>query len=250
MKKLLMAATALSLMAGGAMAADMPVKAHYKAPEVVMSWTGCYIGVGFGYRLYNREHTEYDTVSGAAVSITSTAGSRGWLGTGQFGCDYQAGNWVIGAFVDADFSSIKGNYATNSLGIIGQQKETSSWAAGGRLGYQVMPGLLTFVSGGYTQARWSGVNFTNLVNVAVTDTLPSRTWGGWFIGAGTEYALGFLPGLFWKNEGRFASFNTQSDAFLTPAVAVNRGDRSQLYSYTVRSELVFRFGGGSVVAKY
>jgi hypothetical protein len=30
--------------------------------------------------------------------------------------------------------------------------------------------------------------------------VPAHTYTGWFLGAGYEYALGLMPGLFWKTE--------------------------------------------------
>jgi outer membrane immunogenic protein len=259
MKKIFLATTALiALASGSAVAADMPVKAVY-TPAPVYSWTGCYVGAGFGYRMYDRKHTEYTLATGVPIGLDADMGSRGWLATGQFGCDYQFGSaWVIGAFIDGDWSSIKGTYNLNFANVSGQTKEKSSWAVGGRLGYSVMPGLLTFVSGGWTQARFDATPLFNNVNGAPlvagsTDGIPSQTWGGWFIGGGTEYALGFLPGLFWKNEYRFASFNNKLTPFnqTAPNLLVGQGERSSLYSQTIRSELVWRFGGKApVVAKY
>jgi outer membrane immunogenic protein len=252
MKKVLQGLVATAALASApAIAADMPVKAYSPPPPMVTSWTGCYIGAGFGYGWWNREHADYDTTTGVALSVNSTVGGRGWLGTGQLGCDYQfAGHWVIGGFVDGNIESIKGNYNLTNFTRTGTLKESSSWAFGGRLGYEVMPGLLSFVSGGWTQARFDGVTFTNNLGVTVTDALASRTCNGWFIGGGTEYSIGFLPGLYWKNEYRFSSYSNSSNAILTPSIGTV-GDRSQLYSQTIRSELVWRFGGQApACAKY
>ena len=101
---------------------------------------------------------------------TDTAG-KGWFGTVQVGCDYQfAERWVIGAFADYDFGSIKGNLqptglvGAGGLGLYGEEKMKNSWAAGGRLGYLVFPKLLAYVGGGYTEARFDGVAFSNLSN--------------------------------------------------------------------------------------
>ena len=254
MKKVLQGLiAAAALVSAPAIAADMPVKS-YTPPPPAYTWTGCYIGAGLGYGWVNREHNEYNVATGIAFSPTETGGARGWLATAQFGCDYQIGQrWVIGAFIDGSKESFKGNYEPAIASIFGTLKESSSWAIGGRLGYEVMPGLLSFVSGGWTQAKYDGMTFVNAAGAAVTDALPSRTWGGWFLGGGTEYAIGFMPGLFWKNEYRFASYRNASDAYLTPAsfgAGVLAGDRSTIYTQTIRTELVWRFGGKAVVASY
>ena len=117
---------------------------------------------------------------------------------------------MIGAFADYDFSSIKGNFqptgliGAGGLGLFGEEKLTSSWAAGGRVGYLVLPQLLAYVSGGYTEARFDGVALSNLFdNVPTIASLAPQTYKGWFIGTGYEYGIDFLPGLFWKTEYRY-----------------------------------------------
>ncbi len=75
---------------------------------------------------------------------------------------------------------------------------------------------------------------------------PAHTYGGWFVGGGTEYALNFswmpIHGLFWRNEYRFSSFNKADLALLTPAgAATGIGVHTQSYEQAVLSELVWRF---------
>ena len=117
MKKLAIAITAVAAFTGSAIAADMPVKARPYAPPVVTAynWTGCYVGAGGGYGMYNQDISA-DTaglLNGTGTG-TVTLGGRGWFGTGQVGCDYQVTpSFVIGAFGDYNFGSIKGH-----LGIL------------------------------------------------------------------------------------------------------------------------------------
>jgi outer membrane immunogenic protein len=238
-----------------AFAADLAVKAPVmKAPPApVASWTGCYLGAGGGSRYYRRDHNEVTTATGVPNNISSSSESDGWFGTGQFGCDYQLnGSLVIGAFVDGDGSSITGNMELNGVAIEGRMKETSSWAAGGRIGYLVMPQLLTYVSGGWTEANWGTMNFVTNLGAPITDTLGSKSWNGAFVGFGTEYGLAnFFPGLFWKNEVRYAWFNTQTNPFIPPNPnTTGLSDSSRLSSVTIRSELVWRFNSGPVSARY
>jgi outer membrane immunogenic protein len=153
-----------------------------------------------------------------------------------------------------------------------------SWAVGARLGWVVTPSLLTYVSGGFTQAQFDGVNYHTGADNALTITnsavafgvetagdplfqVGSRTKDGWFIGGGTEYAVGWLPGLFWKNEYRYADYgNTTQNVICTICTAVAGGplgltglaERTKTTVQTFRTELVWRFNwaGPSVVAKY
>jgi hypothetical protein len=85
--------------------------------------------------------------------------------------------------------SIKGS---NSFpGFTGSERESSTWAVGGRAGVLVTPRFLTYFDGGFTQARFDGVNY----NFAFAGGGPSglslaaQTYNGWFIGSGFEYVV-------------------------------------------------------------
>jgi outer membrane immunogenic protein len=254
MKKLVMALTAFAAFTGSASAADLAARPYTKAPAPVAyapTWTGCYVAGGGGGAMTNNDNNAYDPVTGLAFTANSTAGARGWFGTVQGGCDYQFNNWVVGAFADYDFMDVHGDL--NVAGLGGQQKQDWQWAAGARVGYLVLPQLLTYVSGGYTQSHWKSTDLA-FPGVGPIDTLPGFTKGGWFIGTGDEYALtSFLPGLFWKTEYRYSEFdraNVSAVAFGTTTPAgFNQAEK--LREHSVRSELVYRFNwAGPVVAKY
>ena len=273
MKKLVVSLSALAAFTGSALAADMAPrysKAPPPPPVAVANWTGCYIGGGGGYGLWNQENTGFVDPPFVAVrtqqTTTATAGGRGYFGTVQGGCDYQfpvgTYNFVIGGFADYDFASLKGNVTipgvVNPFPVTGVEKMSSAWSVGGRIGWIALPGLLTYFSAGYTEATFDRVNyFGNNVNFGLGPAgfyTGSKTYKGWFLGAGDEYALSFLPGLFWKTEYRFAEYDRAANPFLATATGLTTGSSvdSQKWVHTVRSELVYRFnwGGGGVVAKY
>ncbi|MBR1210145.1 autotransporter domain-containing protein [Bradyrhizobium sp. JYMT SZCCT0180] len=240
-----------------------PAKAYVKAPAApVVNWTGCYVGGGGGYGLWNQENTTVDDgPPRTRFSETATTGGRGYLGTVQGGCDYQlaaaGARFVVGAFGDYDFTSLKGNLNPQRIVAVGEEKMSSAWSAGGRLGWLALPNLLTYVSVGYTEATFDRTDFTlNFVPFGVPAGLfmDKRTYKGWFIGAGDEYALNFLPGLFWKTEYRFSEFDVATNPIRDTATGLPIGASidSEKYTHTVRSQLVYRFnwGGGAVVAKY
>jgi outer membrane immunogenic protein len=118
MKKLVVALTAFAAFTAPALAADMAPRAYTKAPvpvAVVANWTGCYVGGGFGFGMWNQENTRYDDRAVLAgngprvlVGATTTEGGRGYFGTIGGGCDYQFSaigqQFVIGAFGDYDFA--------------------------------------------------------------------------------------------------------------------------------------------------
>lgn len=257
MKKLALALAATAAFAGQAVAADLAARPYTKAPPVVApvaNWTGCYIGGGGGGTYAVRRHVDFDTVTGLDLAARSAdAGALGWFGTVQGGCDYQfGGNWVVGAFADYDFSDIKGEYNLTNFTRTGTWKQDYSWAVGARIGYLIVPQLLTYFSAGFTQAHFKSINFVNSVTgVPTTDTLAGQTRDGWFVGAGDEYALSFLPGLFWKTEYRYSRFDGAAAPILFSTIGTV-GDRySRVDEHSVRSELVYRFNwGGPVVAKY
>ena len=90
----------------------------------------------------------------------------------------------------------------------------SSWAAGGRIGYVIpsLPQLLTYVSGGYSQAHFQGVSYVNslppVIGANTGLNLPGHTYDGWFLGGGTEYGFSWLPGLFLKTEYRYYAYDS------------------------------------------
>src|SRR5262245_18826728 len=108
MKRLLLATAAIAAAAvsiNAASAADLrrpaPAPVTKAAPPVaaVYSWTGCYVGGGGGYGLFDQEVRFVDS-----GTLSNDVGGRGWFGTVQVGCDYQISpSIVIGAFADYDF---------------------------------------------------------------------------------------------------------------------------------------------------
>jgi len=277
MKKLALAVTAVAALSGQALAADMAVKAR-PAPQPVVaaiSWTGCYVGGGFGYGLFDQENTGYFDPPGGVfenvrvtvaqrtrVTETVDTGGRGWFGTVQGGCDYQFGlganQFVIGAQADYDFADIRGNHNPPGTNLWAREKLSEQWAIGGRIGWLAFPQLLTYFSAGYTEAKFDRQDYTNLIGPPFG--IPSgvytagRWYKGWYLGAGDEYALSILPGLFWKTEYRFSRMDAVTNPIYITATNLPTiySEDSRKYVHSVRSELVYRFnwGGGAVVAKY
>ena len=204
--------------------------------------------------------TSQYTVTGVGpLGAEVQTGGRGWFGTVQVGCDYQiAPSIVIGAFGDYDFGSIKGDMAHGFGGIGRRRRREAQVVMGGgrpyRLGPVVVQQFMVYVSGGYTQARFADVNFRIIGGDAPTAfSVGKNTYDGWFIGTGYEYGLGFLPGLFWKTEYRFARLRRRESSRFSLAGLPLAGNfvNSEKYVHTVRSEIVWRFNfGGPVVARY
>jgi outer membrane immunogenic protein len=240
-----------ALVAGSATAADLkapaPAPMMMNAPPMpAYNWTGCFIGAGAGYGLWNQE--SFGENGGVQTTAMATSGGRGWFGIAAFGCDYQvSSNIVIGAFGDWDFGDIKGQYEPGGNDLVGKESEKWAWGAGARIGWLVTPTVLTYFSAGYTQAHFDAVNF----NLATAPFNPSgffidaHTYNGWFLGSGFDYAVSMLPaGFFLRSEYRYSTYQTADLPLLSTATGLQVGAfalNSKKFVQTVRSELIYRF---------
>ena len=241
MRKTALAIATFAGLSGSAIAADLPRKAPVVAPAPlpVATWSGCYLTGGIGYGMWNQDNQRF---SGTVADVEHTDGGRGWLGRVGGGCDYQFyQRWVVGVLADYDFSSLKGDMTLPGLNRTGDEKSNWAWAVGGRLGYLPWDTLLTFVSGGYTQANFEAINFFNVTTGAIDASLAQRKYTGWFLGGGYEYRFDWLPGLYWKTEYRFSSFNKKDNAILGPGLTGTEFVQSEKFIQTVTSSLVWRF---------
>jgi len=246
MKKLSLVFASLALLSSGAFAADLPVAPAtpaYKVPAMVpapvYSWTGCYVDGGAGYALWTQDH--YGESYPGLVSSTgsSTAGGRGWYGQAGGGCDYQfslggLGNFIIGVLGDYDFASIKGNFESSFATTSALEKQTNTWVAGGRVGFLITPSFLTYISGGYTEAKFDAINFG-------TFGLPANTYKGWFLGGGSETSLStWLPtGFFLRSEYRYSSFSATDLPY--SGAGIGLAENSKKYEQMLGTELIYRF---------
>jgi outer membrane immunogenic protein len=257
MNKLLIATAAVALAtAGTAGAADLPMKAPPMIPPPAMTWTGCWISGGVGYGMWNQDVMPQNATGTNLNTMEVTVGGRGWLGRAGVGCDYQvAPQFVIGAFADYDWSNIHGRFAEPFFfGTAGDEKLSSSWSVGGRVGYLPYPNLLTFVSGGWTQAHFDAFTMSSLIAPSPpVFAIDAHNYQGWFIGGGTEYRLPWWQNLTWKTEYRYSSFRADNLPLLVATTRLPTGvfEHNEKFVQTVTTSLVWRFNwGGPVVARY
>jgi outer membrane immunogenic protein len=218
--------------------APIPPRVYAPPPPPAFSWTGCYLGAGGGYGVWY-QNTSGQNAAGATVFPTTTLGGSGWYGTAQAGCDYQIDRIVIGVFGDGDFGSLNGHLFQ---GVASDINESYSWAVGGRIGYLPFPKLLTYLSGGFTQAHYDQVNI-----IGGGALLNASTFNGVFLGSGYEYGFDFFPGLFWKTEYRFSDYQAANLTVLgggVPTLTTSATLHVQPYIQTVTTELVYRFNWG------
>jgi outer membrane immunogenic protein len=248
-------AAGLALLSGSALAADLPpAPMPYKAPAVVApgyNWSGCYLAGGFGYGMFNGDHYLETLPGRVPLSVTTTSGGRGWLGRGGGGCDYQVGqvfggNLVLGVLADYDFMNIHGT-VLSPTGLQGNEKESSAWYAGGRIGFAFTPNIMGFTSAGYTQTRTGQVNLAGSVApfAAAGQNLPATTYSGWFLGGGTEVSLApWLPtGWFMRSEYSYSSYSSKDVPALVTATGAATGFGTHVTPYvqTITTSVLYKF---------
>jgi outer membrane immunogenic protein len=260
MKTRLIAITAIAaLIVSPALGADIAIKsppAPLPPPAPTYSWTGCYAGAGIGYGVADINHSTTDP-SGVVFDAGHDNGAEGWLGMVGAGCDLQVyTRWVVGVTGDFEFSDIKGQYSFNCppgcvgpSGFSGEIKGPWAWGVGGRAGYLIGPALLTYWTGGFTQARFDQVNYSDAQTSAATGlVLPAQTYDGWYLGGGIEFALGdYVPGLYWRTEYRFSDYQSRDVSQLCGgglcglSGTVHSIDRARPQEQSIWSALVYRF---------
>jgi outer membrane immunogenic protein len=221
MKKLFLgsvALVALGLGAPAAFAADRAVPAYAPPPPPapVYTWSGCYAGGNAGTSTGRSTQTVVGNslLTGGALGVpapalvpanavgTSIAGDlnlSGFIGGFQGGCNYQFGQWVVGAEVDGMATNKEGQgFETGlvqSLGAgranwISQTQERWLVTARGKLGWAVWDKSMVYVTGG---GAWAKIDTSEFLVGAQTGTghQESNTRSGWTVGGGWEYALGY-----------------------------------------------------------
>jgi outer membrane immunogenic protein len=260
MKKLLLGSVALAAMiAGPAMAADMPLKAP--PPVVVFSWTGCYVGGHVGGKT-GRVDTTFGAVNPvvAALAVPGTAVTddiwmSGALGGGQIGCNYQFnGGWLIGVEVDGSAVQADGQRAfQNPSPLLApfRQQVTEHWlaTARGRLGY-AWDKWMVYVTGG---GAWAGVEDKVFLNAFLpagnvpTASISQQTLSGWTAGFGAEYALGYG----WSIKGEYLYIDFSNKTYFGVNTLVGAEINVRLRQSVARFGMNYKFDwGGPVVAKY
>jgi outer membrane immunogenic protein len=258
MKKFLLASAALiaTVVSVPAIAADMPVKAIYKAPPPVVyaySWTGCYVGGNIGGLWVNKDYS-LDNVAAFGGGVTFPGGlalgshnADSVIGGFQAGCNYQfAGGWVIGIQGDYDWADAKGSHADPFSGLTTLTSRTKNLASiTGRVGY-AWDRFLGYVKGG---GAWERDDYSWYVNALPgTGAIGSETRGGWTVGIGGEYA--FTNNLTAFIEYDYYNFGTRTVGLAFSPVTFNfdiKEDKS-----VVKVGFNFKFGGWGkgVVAAY
>ncbi len=184
MSKKLLAATALavSLIAGTALASDLPARVYKGAPPAPVavpefSWTGFYLGADAGWAHMNSQSR--DVLTG----LEATSNVNGFALGALAGYNYEfSGGFVVGAELDGTWATGKHTDSTTFAGTAVKAEQRWTDHARLRLGYGFDRALL-FVAGGLSYADES-------VSFSGTSTGAGPSWvTGWNLGAGVDYAV-------------------------------------------------------------
>ena len=162
MKKLVVALTAFAAFTAPALAADMAAKAPVRAAPVAYapSWTGCYIGGGGGYGMYESRHRSSSDWPARAIKLPVDQRWTWLVRHLRAGCDYQfsaATNQFRGWRVRRlQFLEHQGRSpASTALGLASTAVRRRLTGSGRRVAASVglaIPGPLTYFTRGYTEA--------------------------------------------------------------------------------------------------
>jgi outer membrane immunogenic protein len=196
MRKLLLGSVVAMLVAGPAMAADLPVKSS--APPPPPTWTGFYIGLNAGGVSADAGWKNLDGLEVWFPSSSLINTATGFIGGGQVGYNWQYGHAVFGLEADMQYTSL--NQTTNlqlvpvgpGLGLVpgAVLNDQIKWLATvrGRSGLAV-DNVLVYLTGGLAVAQ-TNHNYSTPAIFDPDDTFSiNKTKAGWTVGAGLEYML-------------------------------------------------------------
>jgi outer membrane immunogenic protein len=171
------------LLAGNAVAADLPAPPYSPAAASAMTWAGFHVGAVGGWARATGSQDQITTVSGTV----STGGfsQSGWIAGGTIGYDWQFGTLVAGVEGDLSGALIEGGNATGACALF-HCNTNIDWLHTGRarLGMAWGP-IMPYITGGIAAAGLKAVNMNN-----PTGAQPNAVLGG-VVGGGVEWA--FLP---------------------------------------------------------
>lgn len=186
LKHYLLAST-ICVLPFAASAADMPVKAPYRAVavEAPYTWTGFYAGVNGGF---GGDKVTYPfAILGAPGSADLT--SSGFFAGGQVGYNWQfAPTWVAGVETDIQWSDIQSKLDA-SLGGFSLSAGTKLDYFGtvrARVGYLVTPAALLYATGGWAYGQTTTSLTVAPFGIAFSESNNKSGWAG---GGGLEYRL-------------------------------------------------------------
>ena len=252
---------------GGALAADMPVKAVAPAAQVY-SWTGCYLGAQVGaaqsnatwkYNGLNPYNASLPTPPTGTLVVPEERFTQ-WkmLIGGQVGCNWQVnGPWVVGVEAAWNAKAMNVSRDNNFPEFTGfphiVTTEISSIASlTGRVGYAVTPDWLYYVKGGVAFAKIETAGNVTPAGFFDFEMWNDSKWhAGWTVGGGVEYRL--FRNVTIGGEYNYYRFGDKDhlgalSAPVTPANFVNTTVNADVHTFMAKINFYNDMGGAAQVA--
>ena len=195
MKKLLLGSMSLAAMlAGPAIAADMPVKVQAPPPVAYYDWSGAYVGFNIG-GVWTEVDRHYPNLPLLGIQPDYKSKGNDAIYGFHAGAQGQWGQWVLGveAGYSAGFKEMQSTVALLPLPDIGPNNEaynkiTNLFTVGPRLGF-AWDRWMIYGTGGYAIATIKG-QYANGAGLQQFPSLHGSSWNdGWFAGGGFEYMV-------------------------------------------------------------
>ena len=242
MKKLLLATTAVVVMAAtSAGAADLRPAYRPAPPPPVYTWTGPYFGVNVGYSWGQSKHEAFLRGIG---TFSHDRDIDGVIGGGQSGYNYQWGGWVWGLETDIQASGQKGSdtFVSPLATITTENKLEWFGTSRTRLGFLASPNILLYGTAGVAYGQVKDSATITAGGVSVTNTFKDVK-AGWTVGAGLEGALG--GGWSTKVEYLYIDLGKTEQTLATPGLGTLVTETRRTTDNIVRVGLNYKWGGSS-----
>ncbi len=191
LKHYLLAST-ICVLPFAASAADLPVKAPYRAvAPMPFSWTGFYIGGSAGVISQNTTGTDINGLWDNPGDTWGVPGISGLFGI-NVGYNYQlSNNIVLGLEADIAWSGLNNtstNFDITGTGFSVSSKLSSLGTVRGRIGY-AFDRALVYATGGFAFGHVENATAILRGDPAYYNVSISGTQTGWTVGGGLEYAV-------------------------------------------------------------
>ncbi|MBX9651822.1 MAG: hypothetical protein K2X57_32705 [Xanthobacteraceae bacterium] len=177
----------------GPLAAASPLYAKAHMPVPLQSWAGFYLGAHAGYGWQQNDFSTVFFLNAQDGGIHS----KGWLGGGQAGYNWQYGNVVAGLEIDGTATGIKGGsipVTSSTLTETLSDNVKYLGTARGRLGYTLTPNWLLYGTGGlaweHSLRKFTDISVFPGVGIQTGIDEAARDQFGWVAGVGVETFIG------------------------------------------------------------
>jgi outer membrane immunogenic protein len=189
------------MLAGPAMAADMPVKVKAPPPVPVYDWSGLYVGFNIGGTWFDVDRTFPQPLAPLAGPTTFRSSDSDVIYGFHAGAQAQWGNWVLGVelaysacFHECRSLVVLPNPPFTGAGALpntlsAYNKITNILTVGPRLGY-AWDRWMIYATGGYASASLKGQYIITNNGLDFAPAFHGQTYNnGWFVGGGIEYMI-------------------------------------------------------------